>query len=235
MKPYLFYSKAMKPRTLLRYHGGKWMLAPWIISHFPDHRIYVEPFGGGWSVLLRKPRSYAEVYNDLDGEIVNVFKMVREKGNELADLLYLTPYAREEYGVLKVNDDPMERARKTIIRSFMGFSSTSIHRNTGFRSDSNRSGTTPAHDWKNYPESLVHTIDRLRGVVIENRDAKVVIQFTKEWSFIKEWWSLINVKREIWINSTDIWKCCRWKIKSAGWFLWKYKYSINSPTWAKPH
>jgi DNA adenine methylase len=78
-------------RPVLRYHGGKWMLAPWIISHFPTHRIYVEPLGGSASVLLRKPRSYAEVYGDLDGEIVNVFLMARERPDELRRALELTP------------------------------------------------------------------------------------------------------------------------------------------------
>jgi DNA adenine methylase len=129
-------------RPLVRYHGGKWLLAPWIIGHFPPHRIYVEPFGGGGSVLLRKPRSYAEVYNDLDGEIVNLFR------------------------------DPMEQARRTLARAFMGFGSASVSRQkSGFRAKSNRSGTTPAHDWMNYPQALRHTLHRLRGVVIENRDA----------------------------------------------------------------
>jgi DNA adenine methylase len=63
------------PRSALRYIGGKWALAPWIISHMPAHRVYVEPFGGAASVLLRKPRSKVEVYNDADEEIVGIFRI----------------------------------------------------------------------------------------------------------------------------------------------------------------
>jgi len=84
-------------RPLIRYHGGKWKLAPWIISHIPSHRIYVELFGGGGSVLLRKARCYSELYNDIDGEIVNLFRVVRDQGEELQRLLHLTPYSREEF------------------------------------------------------------------------------------------------------------------------------------------
>lgn len=159
-------------RPLVRYHGGKWMLAPWIISHFPQHRCYVEPFGGGGSVLLRKSRSYAEVYNDLDAEIVNLFRVARDHGDELKRKLELTPFSRLDFREsYALSDDPIEQARRTVARAFMGFGSNAHNKNTGFRSNSNRSGTTPAHDWRNYPEAFGAIIERLRGVVIENRDA----------------------------------------------------------------
>ena len=164
-------------RPIVRYHGGKWMLAPRILQHFPPHRIYVEPYGGGGSILLRKERSYAEVYNDLDGEIVNVFRVARDRGDELRRALELTPFARQEFLLsYETSDDPLEQARRTIARSFMGFGSAAVCGEvSGFRANSNRSGTTPAHDWRNYPDSLPAAIDRLRGVVIENRDAVEVI------------------------------------------------------------
>ncbi|MCX7602121.1 MAG: DNA adenine methylase [Meiothermus sp.] len=162
-------------RPLLRYHGGKWRIAPWVIAHFPQHRIYVEPFGGAASVLLRKPRSYAEVYNDLDGEIVNLFRVVREQGEELCRLVALTPYARDEFELsYEPADDPLEQARRTLLRSWAGFG-TSFHKRTGFRSNSERNGSHPAMDWRNFPPALAAIVERLRGVVIENRDALEVI------------------------------------------------------------
>lgn len=161
-------------RPIVRYHGGKWLLAPWIISHFPEHRIYVEPFCGGASVLLQKPRTYSECINDLSGEMVNVFRVLRDpEGAEvLKRSLLLTPFARDEYRAARITSEAdVERARQTIIKSFMGFGSAAINQNTGFRSNSNRSGTTPAHDWANYPSCVPAFVERLRGVVIENKDA----------------------------------------------------------------
>ena len=172
-------------RPIVRYHGGKWKLAPWIIAHLPQHRVYVEPFGGGGSVLLRKPRSYAEVYNDLDGEMVNLFRVARDNGQELLELLRLTPFARDEFGeAWFAHENPTEQARRTVVRAFMGFASAAVTKErkpagslrggrptTGFRANSNKSGSTPARDWMNYPEALDAIIDRLRGVVVENRNA----------------------------------------------------------------
>ena len=59
--------------------------------------MYVEPYGGAASVLLAKKRSYAEIYNDMDGEIVNFFRVLREHGNQLRQKLELTPFARDEF------------------------------------------------------------------------------------------------------------------------------------------
>src|SRR5690606_36400469 len=161
-------------RPPMRYHGGKWKLAPWIIGHFPRHRIYVEPFGGGASVLMRKPRSYAEVYNDAWGDVVNVFRVLRDQPDELARLLHLTPFSREDFDLCSERaHDPIEQARRTIYRSLAGFGSAAVNGKytTGFRANSNRSGTTPAQDWMNYPPHVRTFAERLRGVVIENRDA----------------------------------------------------------------
>ena len=139
-------------RPALRYHGGKWRLAPWIIAHFPPHRVYVEPFGGAASVLLRKPRSYAEVYNELSGDVVNLFRVLRDAAlsARLLEQIALTPYARDEFeSTYEDRADPVDRARALIVRSMMSFGSNGHNARvkTGFRADSNRSGTTPAHDW----------------------------------------------------------------------------------------
>jgi len=166
-----------KPRRpALRWHGGKWKLADWIIGHFPKHRVYVEPFGGAASVLIKKTRSYAEVYNDLDGEVVNFFRMLRDCGPELCRLVDLSPFSREEFQLsYQPSDDPIEQARRTVMRTFMGFGTDAHNKVSGFRANSNRPGTTPAHDWANYPKSMTALIERFSGVVIENRDALKVM------------------------------------------------------------
>lgn len=167
-------------RPIVRYHGGKWILAEWIISHFPVHRTYCEPYGGGGSVLLRKGRSKGEIYNDLDGEIVNVFRVARDQGQQLKEILRLTPFSREEFiQCYEPSDEPLERARRTIARSFMCFGANGIAARkgmTGFRAASRTDGTMPAYDWKNYADAFDPIIERLRGVVIENRPALQVME-----------------------------------------------------------
>jgi DNA adenine methylase len=169
-------------RPVLRYHGGKWKLAPWLMSFFPAHRVYVEPFGGGASVLMRKPRSYAEVYNDQWSVVVNVFRVLRDpdEAARLERMLRLTPFAREEFEGTDLAGvaDPVDRARRTILRSFAGFGNASTNGDyaTGFRSNGNRSGTTPAHAWAHYPDQIAAFVARLAGVCIEHRPASDVIR-----------------------------------------------------------
>lgn len=182
-------------RPALRYHGGKFRLAPLLIDLFPVHRVYTEVYGGGASVLLQKPRCYAEIYNDLDGEVVNVFRVLQHprKAARLERLLRLTPFARQEFLLsYKHTRSEVERARRTIIRSFMGWGSDSISRtkasragfntrisstmSTGFRWNANRSGTTAASDWHGFPDSIAAFTERLRGVTIEQRPAVDILR-----------------------------------------------------------
>jgi len=163
----------------VRYYGGKWKIARWIVKNFPKHRTYVEPYGGGASVLLRKTRSYAEIYNDLDDDIVTVFRVLRDekKGKMLHYLLHNTPFARVEWEEsYEETADEIEKARRVIIRSFMGYGSDSIHRKSGLRVDSNRSGAPPARGWMHHSEHVEKFVERLRGVVIEQRPATDVIK-----------------------------------------------------------
>ena len=160
--------------------GGKSRAASLVWERFGDVPNYVEPFAGAASVLLRKSRSYAEIINDLDGEVVNVFRVLRDPATAaaLARALTLTPFARAEFvAAYTPAADPIEQARRTVARAFMGFGSPSVSgHKTGFRANGQRSSTTPAHDWVNWPDQVAAYVDRLRGVVIENRDAVEVIR-----------------------------------------------------------
>ena len=169
-------------RPVARYLGGKWILAPWIVSHFPAHDLYLEPYGGLASVLLRKARSRAEVYNDIDGEVVNLFRVLRDRAQaqELVGLLALTPYARAEFDQawdIPADAGPVERARLFLVRAQMGYGTAATGKwRTGFRASVFRDGSIPAEDWARYPAILQAVVERLQGVVIENLDALEAIQ-----------------------------------------------------------
>src|SRR5262249_32804844 len=86
-----------KPRSVLRYPGGKHYLTERIIARFPAHRIYLEPFAGSAHVLLNKSPSPVEIYNDLDGRLVNLFRVLRDQGDQFRAKVELVPYAEAEF------------------------------------------------------------------------------------------------------------------------------------------
>jgi DNA adenine methylase len=169
-------SRPSLSRPPLRYHGSKWRIAPWIIGHFPPHRVYVEAFGGGGGVLLRKERSPIEVYNDLDGDVVNFFRVVRNRRQcrDLCARIERTAYAREEYDQAKRSArGAVERARCLVVRGFMGFNGSGATKNPtcGFRAADYRARRANNLSWLKVPPTIAATHARLQGVVVENLDA----------------------------------------------------------------
>ena len=172
-----------KPETVainnppVRYKGGKWRIADWIIGYFPKHESYVEPFCGGASVFFQKPPSAIETLNDLNKNIVTFFDVLRAKPEELIRSIELTPYSRDEWEQAHdtTADDPLEIARAFYIRSRMSFDSGEGRWKSGWRyMRNNRRGKTVTQEW-NDVSMLWAAARRLKDAQIENRPALDVI------------------------------------------------------------
>jgi DNA adenine methylase len=171
----------MITRPALRYHGGKFRLAQWVLGFFPPHKAYVEPFGGAASVLLQKPRAPAECYNDLDGRIVDFFRVLRDPvmSEDLRNRAENTAYARAELEwSFQEPTDMVDAAHRLVVRSFMGHGSDSASRTsrTGFRTRLTDGRGLPSAEWATWPGSIAAFRDRLKGVLLENDDAIKVIE-----------------------------------------------------------
>lgn len=163
--------------TLTRYHGGKTKMAQWIIDHMPGHKVYVEPYGGMASVLLTKKSALSEVYNDKNKEVFNLFKMVRERGEELAHVLNMTTFSRDELELAYIpSEDNVESARRFLVRAEMSISSTSMNERTGFRSAINKDYSSQFFTFYKRPDVILKVRDRLARVCIENTEAKNIIE-----------------------------------------------------------
>lgn len=171
---------AAKPtRPALRYFGSKWRIAPWVISHFPPHKIYVEPFAGGASILLRKDPSDVEIYNDLDGEVCNFFRVLRDQSDELIAKLQLTPYSRKELEDIRDKKlpapaDNVERARRIYVLSWQMFGGPCANWKSGWRRSIRDRGTSTIQDWNNI-KHLKACAERLKMVALEVDPADRVI------------------------------------------------------------
>lgn len=164
-------------KSPISYPGGKAMLADWIVRLLPEHDSYVEPFFGGGSVLLAKPRSRAELVNDLDGSVVAFWRVLRDRPDDLSLALQLTPYAREELRVATAEqdvDDDLERSRRFVVRAMQGRNAAG---SSGWRFDlSGAANTSLARTWTNLPAKVRAVAARLQGVAIENRPAVDVVR-----------------------------------------------------------
>lgn len=164
------------------YFGAKQRLARRIIDMLPPHSAWVEVFCGSAVITLNKIRAQIEVINDLDGDIVNVFKVLRDQPEELIRAVSLTPYAREEFRLCRSDRstlEPLERARRFVVASMMTVNGTSGSVHSGFSfSDSYVRGGREArvNRWYQLPDRLHDVVNRLRSVRIENLDAREVVR-----------------------------------------------------------
>lgn len=161
-------------KAIVKYPGSKWSMADWIISFFPKHHSYLEPFFGSGAVLFNKPRSNIETVNDLDGNVVNLFEWIKKAPDMLAHEIYYTPYARQAYeeAFKSEPEDSFEKAVNFYIRLNMGHGFRTNGEKVGWKNDvQGREKAYAAQDWANLPDRIMQAAERLRGVQIENRPA----------------------------------------------------------------
>jgi DNA adenine methylase len=171
-------------KSPIAWYGGKAYYAEWLIERFPDHRVYGEPFGGAANVLLRKPKSDVEVYNDIDGRVVNLFRVIRDplQFEQLRQMLDLTPYARDEFAdllELPPTSDPVEKARRffAICRQARGgIGMSKLSRNAWATSKrTRREMAEPVSKYLSAIDGLFDVAARLRTVMIESRPAVEIL------------------------------------------------------------
>ena len=164
--------------TLLNYPGAKWGMAKEIVALMPPHRSYLEPFFGSGAVLFNKPPSAIETVNDIDGDIVNFFRVLRERPDDLARAISLTPYARDVFNDAHENrgSDDFDRAYRFAIRSKMGRGFKTFQKN-GFKIDVYaRERAYCVGCWNRLPGDLLDAAERLKTVQIENQPALDLIR-----------------------------------------------------------
>ncbi len=166
-------------RAVMKYPGSKWGLARWIISFFPPHHSYLEPYFGSGAVLFRKPRSNIETVNDLDSDVVGLFDCIRKDPERLARAVYFTPYSREIYerACQETPDDPFEKALYFCIRLDQGHGARTTGGRVGWKNDvQGRERAYGARNWRELPGIIMQAAERLRGVQIEHRPAVEIIR-----------------------------------------------------------
>lgn len=168
---------------LFGWYGGKFSHLEWLLPLLPQCHHYCEPFAGSAAVLLNRPPSPIETYNDLDGEVVNFFRVLREKGESLTKAIGLTPFSREEFAIACKLDpaaDDVERARRFYVRARQvrtGLAQTATVGRWANCKNTSRAGMSGVVSrWLGGVTMLPEIAERLLRVQIENRPAVDVIK-----------------------------------------------------------
>lgn len=159
--------------ALINYPGAKWGLSEEIVALMPPHKSYLEPFFGSGAVLFTKPPSPIETVNDLDGDVVNFFRVLREKPEQLAAMIDDTPYSREVYddACRRRGRSSLDRAWLFCIRNRMAWGYKTCSK-TGFKIDiDGREAAYCVSNWAKTPDLLRKYAKRLKMVQIEHKPA----------------------------------------------------------------
>lgn len=165
-------------KSLLRYPGSKWNLAGRIVELLPEHKTYLEPYFGSGAVLFTKKTSAIETVNDLNDDVVNLFQVIQQEPEALAEKLFLTPYSRKIYdGAWEVRpEDEIDKALNFVIRSVMSHGFRNIEK-SGWKMDINgRERAYAVKHWNDLPELVQEMTLRLKQVQIECRPAVELIE-----------------------------------------------------------
>lgn len=163
-------------KPVLRYPGSKWNIADWIVRHMPDHIHYLEPYFGSGAVLLCKPRSKIETVNDIDENVVNLFRVMRNRPQELAHIIYMTPWSRAEYyDSYEMTGDELEDARRFLVRCWQSYGARLSCRSGWKNEGCGSQGRVGIYVWCDLPGRVLDIAERLRGVQIECASAVEVI------------------------------------------------------------
>jgi len=166
------------------WYGGKFSHLDWLLPLLPKATHYCEPFGGSAAVLLNRDPSPVETYNDLDGEVVNFFRMLREFKDELIEAISLTPFSREEFNIacspIKKGTTNLERARRFFVRARQvrtGLAQTATLGRWANCKNTSRAGMSGVVSrWLGGVEGLESIAKRLLRVQIENRPSLEIIR-----------------------------------------------------------
>jgi DNA adenine methylase len=164
------------------YFGSKLRIASKLCGQLPPHNAWVELFCGSAAMTLAKEPAQIEVINDINGQITNFFKQLRENSPELIRQIELTPYSREELELSRIEETgltPIERARRFFVAAMMAINGSFGDAPGGFSfSNSYARGGMEARvsRWNGMPEYLESVVKRLRSVRVEKKDALNLFQ-----------------------------------------------------------